>query len=315
VPRESITSSSDFYADLNKLTPYLKSTEALYILLRLPNGSSVSPFAAVTYVPDAAPVRQKMLFASTRIALVRELGSESFAETVFCTTAAELTPEGWKRHEAHGELDQPLTEEERNLVDLKEAEASEIGGTARRGAGYGVKGGKHMDAGPGVVDALKGLEDGDLVMLKIDSEQLIVLEDPGRPVVKSVSAADLASHIDSSEPRYSYFKLKHSALEGQQSAVLFIYTCPTPTKVRDRMIYASSRRSAEVLAETEAGVPLAKKVSGNELFLQGMTDLITLLQMEATDPSDITASTIESEFAPKQEEKSGFARPKRPGRR
>jgi len=33
---------------------------------------------AITYVPDKAPVRQKMLYASTRLTLTRELGEFLF---------------------------------------------------------------------------------------------------------------------------------------------------------------------------------------------------------------------------------------------
>jgi len=140
------------------------------------------------------------------------------------------------------------------------------------------------------------MKDGDMVIMKIDESETIGLEDTSRPVIEGVTPSDLAKHLNANEPRYSYYKHSYAAPEGQQSAVIFIYTCPTPTKVRQRMIYASSRRSAEVLAEQEARVPLAKKI-------------------EATDPNEITAEMIEAEFAPKQEQKSGFAKPKRPGRR
>jgi twinfilin-like protein len=248
------------------------------------NGSKTGDFAAVTYVPDAAPVRQKMLFASTRLTLARELGTENFTESVFVTTAQELTEEGWKKHEDHIKLDNPLTEEERNLEDIKEAEVLEVGGTGRRGAGYGgPSGGLKMRAGEGVVEALSGLEDGSLVMLvsffresawrnwwsrancwqKIDSSEQIVLAEP---VVSSVDPSSLASNISTTEPRYSFYRYSYNGADGPESAPIFIYTCPTATKVKDRMIYASSRRSAEALAEHEAGVKLAKKVPRTELM-------------------------------------------------
>jgi len=38
-------------------------------------------------------------------------------------------------------------------------------------------------------------------------------------------------------------------------------------------------------------------------------------KIEATDPIEITAASIEEEFAPKAEQKASFAKPKRPGRR
>jgi len=79
----------------------------------------------VTYVPDSAKVRQKMLFASTRLTLVRELGIERFRETIFATTKAELTAEGFKKHDQHVQLAAPLTEEEESLGAVKKAEAEE----------------------------------------------------------------------------------------------------------------------------------------------------------------------------------------------
>lgn len=256
-PFETISStSSSFSADLSNLASHLTPTQALYILLRqdAPNNKS---FVAITYVPNTAPVRQKMLFAATRLTLVRELGLENFSEQIFVESAEELSADGWKKHEKHVALENPLTEEERNLVDIKNAEATEVGGTSRRGAGYG-SGGLKMKAGDGVVESLERLQDGGLVMLKIDASETIVLAEAP---ASSVSTSDLASHISSTEPRYSIYKHSYSGASGQESAAIFIYTCPTATKVKDRMVYASSRRSAEVLAEQGAGLKLDKKVN------------------------------------------------------
>lgn len=112
------------------LAPRLKPDEPLYALLRRYDASP--RFVAVTYVPDAAKVRQKMLFASTRLALVRELGTEHFRETIFATSPADLTPSGFEKHDAHGALAAPLTEEERTLGDVKRAEQEAGSGTGAR---------------------------------------------------------------------------------------------------------------------------------------------------------------------------------------
>lgn len=86
----------------------------------------------MTYVPDTAKVRQKMLFASTRLTLVRELGTEHFRETIFVTTKAELTPEGFDKHDKHTAMEAPLTEQEKSLEDIKRAEAEAGSGTSSR---------------------------------------------------------------------------------------------------------------------------------------------------------------------------------------
>lgn len=98
-----------------------------------------------------------MLFASTRLTLVRELGVERFRETVFVTEMQELTAEGWEKHEKHTKLDAPLTKEEEDLKGIKDAEAEESRGTGARASHVGnfdIK----MDGS--VSPALEGLKEG-----------------------------------------------------------------------------------------------------------------------------------------------------------
>lgn len=112
------------------LKPHIQPNDALYIILR--RYPSTPALLAVTYVPDTAKVRQKMLFAATRLTLVRELGSEHFRETFFATTPEDLTPAGFDKHDAHSSLEAPLTEEERSLGEVKRAEQEAGQGTASR---------------------------------------------------------------------------------------------------------------------------------------------------------------------------------------
>ena len=73
-----------------------------------------------------------MLFASTRLTLVRELGIERFRETIFATTKEELTPQGFEKHDKHVTLEAPLTEEEQSLGEVKRKEAEEGRGMNER---------------------------------------------------------------------------------------------------------------------------------------------------------------------------------------
>lgn len=131
VPISTIPSTSSSFDDnLNALQQHLKPDAALYIIVRRYQDSP--RLLALTYVPDSAPVRQKMLFASTRLTLVRELGSEHFRETIFATTAEELSAAGFKKHDAHTKLEAPLTEEERTLGEVKRAEQATGTGTGTR---------------------------------------------------------------------------------------------------------------------------------------------------------------------------------------
>ncbi|KAI1160992.1 hypothetical protein F5B18DRAFT_467117 [Nemania serpens] len=289
-------SSSDFNANLGQLTPYLKTDEPLYVFLR--RHDNAPSLVAVTYIPDAAKVRQKMLFASTRLTLVRELGSEHFRETIFTTTADELTPAGFARHDKHTSLDAPLTEEERSLGEVKRAEAE-------AGAGTGVRE-IHLSSTmnmPVKDDALKALTDLGrgggrvLVMLKINpqDEAVELVPDSSKPA----HVAEAANAISTSEPRFTFFRYRGSRGGAEsKDTILFFYTNPaTPgTKaIKNRMIYPLQKRAVLTMAEKECGCVVEKK-------------------FEVEDPSEITEELVLEELFPKVEAKPAFRRPKRPGR-
>ena len=96
-----------------------------------------------------------MLFASTRLTLVRELGIERFRETIFATTKEELTKEGFEKHDKHVGLEAPLTEEEMSLGEVKRKEAEEGRGMAERKSH--VSSGVSMPVSDEALQALKGL--------------------------------------------------------------------------------------------------------------------------------------------------------------
>ncbi|KAI9678944.1 MAG: Twinfilin-1 [Trizodia sp. TS-e1964] len=292
IPLSALPLTSTFHADLTQLAPHLTPTTALYIILRLdePTGG----FVLISYVPDAAPVRQKLLLASSQLALARELGPEHFVEKLFVTAPEELTPEGWRKHEAHVLLQAPLTAEEEALQGVKAAE--EVG----RGTGARAS---HVSSGLGcplsaeALTALRELVSGtvhSLVQLKVDTAAETI-------ELASVHAASenqaVTSLISASEPRYSFFYYhpkQHAA--GEAVPIVFLYTCPTASKIKERMIYASALNGVVVSAQQEAGVKIAKR-------------------MEASSPEEVTAQSLEEEFAPREEVREAFARPKRPGKK
>jgi twinfilin-like protein len=80
------------------------------------------------------------------------------------------------------------------------------------------------------------------------------------------------------------------------SPILFIYTCPSGSKIKERMLYAASSRSAIQVAEAEAGLKVEKKI-------------------EASSPDEFSEESIDGDLHPKVEVKKAFERPKRPGRK
>jgi len=300
--------NDNFTSDLQQLQEHLSATKATYILLKTHPGEA-DGYAAISFVPNAAPVRQKMLFASTRLTLVRELGIERFRQTIFATEKSELTAAGWARHEASEKVDAPLTEEESGLQGVKDAEAREAQGTgARRGH---VTSRVDVKVGEGVVEALGGLKEegckGTLVQLKyILPDETLQLDS----TTDELAVEDVARTIEAKEPRYSFYS--HPSTAGDDGAgtrVVFIYTCPTNSKIKERMIYSTGKSWTRTVAERGAGLTIAKS-------------------LEATETSEITADVLNEGVSVAGTARvgqdsgkatpggsSGFARPKRPGRR
>lgn len=276
---------------------------------------------AVTYVPDSAPVRQKMLFASTRLTLVRELGSEHFRETIFATTAAELTPEGFEKHDKHAGLDAPLTEEEESLGRVKRAEMEAGQGSGRREIHLSKS--LAMPVGEDALAALGELGKGErgLVMLvsykpplsstpncgstrnyanndgqKINTEAESVELVPSTDNPSTIP--DLTKAISDTEPRFTFFRYTHTHAGTEQSPILFIYTNPSAGgggSIRTRMLYPLMKRAVVEAASSTCGVEVEKK-------------------FEVEGPSEITEEGVLGELHPKAQVRQGFSRPKRPGR-
>lgn len=291
VPGAAIASNAaTFVDDLANLDTHVQPNEALYILLRRADSlaSADKSLVAVTYVPNAAPVRQKMLFASTRLTLVRELGGEHFAESILATEPGELTAAGWAKHVQHTQSASPLTAEEQSLQNIREAEALESRGT--RGHSLAQGGRLALKAEGGIGEALRKLGQGgdNLVQLSMDPQTetlTLVSSCQARP-------GTLASLISATAPTYSFYR--HDDAAG---SIVFISTCPSAAKIKERMLYAASRGNVVSLAQTDGGLTVAKK-------------------LEATNADEVTEQLVLDEFRVEREEvKAGFSKPKRPGRR
>ncbi len=112
----------------------------------------------------------------------------------------------------------------------------------------------------------------------------------------STSARTLSTTISSTEPRYSFLRYTHNFEGEEQTPIVFIYTCPSGSKIKERMIYASTKEGFISGVSSDIGIEVAKKI-------------------EVSSPDEITVASLKEEFRPKQEAKQGFSRPKRPGKR
>ncbi|KAL7903087.1 hypothetical protein HDV64DRAFT_237945 [Trichoderma sp. TUCIM 5745] len=301
IERETLTpvqtiagTSSDFGQNLSVLEPFIKPDVALYAILRRYEDSP--KFVAVTYVPDAAKVRQKMLFASTRLTLTRELGTEHFRETPFMTMAHELTEKGFKAHDAHNALEAPLTEEEKTLGDVKRAEQEAGSGTAIREIHLSKS--LSMPVNEDAIAAMKEVAEGQKAAATLVSCAATERVELATDSLDTSSLTSLIKSISPVEPRFTFYRFTHTHEGTEQTPVLFFYTCPATAgnkAIKSRMLYPLMKRAVLTIAEQDAGITLEKK-------------------FEVEDPSELTEEEILNDLHPKKVVSSGFSRPKRPGR-
>lgn len=56
-----------------------------YFFVRLDSSKNASDWLFLCYVPDVAPIRQKMIYAATRASLTKELGDSFIKDSIYGT--------------------------------------------------------------------------------------------------------------------------------------------------------------------------------------------------------------------------------------
>jgi twinfilin-like protein len=63
----------------------LAEKQPAYFLVRLGDSKTSAEWIFLCYVPDVAPIRQKMIYAATRASLTRDLGDSHFTDSIYGT--------------------------------------------------------------------------------------------------------------------------------------------------------------------------------------------------------------------------------------
>ncbi|KAK0228061.1 actin depolymerizing protein [Armillaria fumosa] len=279
-----------------------------YILVRL--DEPPTQWLVIDYVPEGTKIRNKMLYASSRGSLTRSLGSSVFTDSIFATSKEDLTAEAYAAHRRHVTAPQPLSTREQEIADARAAER-EAGTHSYRpkvnpiGHGVGLKWTDQVE------DAIKTLgqgEDSGLVLLNIDvpTETLTLVS------VTSASVEDLSSALPTSEPSYAFFAWSHSHSSSPRRDIIFIYSCPSTSPIKHRMLYSTSAYPIYMVAKT---------------LLH--PDTVAARRIETSDPKEITEGYLKIELKLSSDnsvsqnasevldggEKKPFAKPKGPNRR
>ncbi|GAB5590817.1 Twinfilin-1 [Umbelopsis nana] len=307
--------SGSFEEDFSELQKYLDQSQPAFVLVRLDSKSSAGEYnwLFVAFVPDNAKVRDKMLYASTRATLTKELGDYRFVDSMWGTDPSEFTLDGYKKHKSHQTADAPLTARERELAEIKleesKAASSHMGTTVRKTYAAGVAVPLSEKAHAALKELGKSDRSHNYVSLRLENEnETIQLDD-----ASSVPAGDLAKSIPSNSPRFTFYAYDHGQPEA---SLVFIYTCPPSSKLREKMLYSCSRGGAIATAEAEAGVKVVKKLETSDPA--DLTEEYLREEVVGASPSPSSGSSgslVGDRIQMLGQKPGGFKRPVAPGRR
>lgn len=268
---------SDFSTDLKQLTENLTCDECCYILLR----HDAEKHAFISYVPDNASVRSKMLYASTKNTLLQELGSGLFDPILFINSPEELSPQSWNKIMGSGNV-KALSESEESLQAVKDHQLYATSNPRRLANDSNNTLSFPLD--DQLHDAVGGLANEVLITAVIDNERLVLAEKSCVPMDGIVEAIG-----NFHSPAYHLY--------NYQERKTFILTCPSGSKVRERMLYASNKQGFL-----------------NSLKSQGLefTNVVEVGDASELETSEITGAPVEDANKPLG---LRFAKPKGPRRR
>ncbi|EIW60075.1 actin depolymerizing protein [Trametes versicolor FP-101664 SS1] len=315
VPSDAVAPSGTLEEDLDKLVDILEDNVPAYILVRLDDPPT--EWLAIYYVPDNAKVRDKMLYAATRTTLTKSLGSAHFTDNIFATSKDDIGAGAYAKHKRHIAAPPPMSAREKEMEAVKAAER-EAGGRIYEGSrarqshvGQGV-GLNWTDEAANAIKELGAAEDSRLVVLSIDpaTESLLLTS------AQEVDVSGLSSALPASDPSYAFFAWPQNITSPPRRDVVPIYSCPSASAVRHRMLYSSAvlsvvREVKELLSSSGSSSTIAsRKVETSDPSELDEKYLIAELGLSSTGASAATAG-VPTEGS----DKKPFARPKGPGRK
>ncbi|KAL7648310.1 UNVERIFIED_CONTAM: hypothetical protein RMT77_000216 [Armadillidium vulgare] len=276
--------------------PYLKEKQPCYLLYRLDSKAHHGGFEwiLISWSPDDSPVRQKMLYASTKATLKKEFGAAQIVDELFGTTKEDVCFEGFKKHRISEAAPAPLTSREE---EMKEIQKLEVGADISIDSRHQTLAGVAFPLTNKAVEALQLFARGKLqyIQLKIDieSEEINLSMKSDELIV-----SELSNCIPEDTARYHLYRFDHSYEGDYYHSVVFIYSMPGYScPIKERMLYSSSRNPVIEYIENVINLGLTRK-------------------LEISEGNELTKDYLLDEIHPKQNlHKPKFSKPKGPSNR
>eukprot|EP00037_Helgoeca_nana_P000222 m.20755 g.20755 ORF g.20755 m.20755 type:complete len:350 (+) comp10284_c0_seq2:1842-2891(+) len=253
------TAEGDEREDYDKcVLAALEEKECCYILYRLDSeGSNGFHWIFMSYNPDWAHVRDKMVYAATRATLKTLFGIDYIKEEMFGTVPEDINLAGYDKHLESAAAPAPLSMEEAEKEEIRSLEVgAEIGASTKKAL---MATGVAFPMTPEAEAAIKSFQSGEVtyVQLSLDGKtEMINLE-----LAETLTCEAAAAKIPTDIARYHLFQFNHNHEGDQIESVMFVYSCPSfKMAVKDRMIYSTAKSPLLLQIEGEIGIVVAKKL-------------------------------------------------------
>ncbi|XP_035459359.1 twinfilin [Spodoptera frugiperda] len=280
--------------DFDKYVPSLIVEDLpCYILYRFDSTNSVGhEWLLLSWSPDSAPVRHKMLYASTKATLKQEFGSAHIKDEMHATVKDEVSLKGYKAHLTGVSAPAPLTDREEALKELQENEHTPQYGTdARQSTMGGVSFPITEDAKQGINDLKRGSYNYLQFKIDLEGEKIHLSK------AANISLTELPQQVPGDQARYHLYIFKHTHESDYFESVVFIYSMPGYNcSIKERMMYSSCKGQFLEIIE-QLGIEIAKR-------------------LEIDDGKELTEEFLYDEIHPKRNlHRPTFAKPKGPPNR
>lgn len=248
----------------------------------------------ITWSPDLAATKQKMLYASTKSTLKLEFGAGQIKDELFGTVQDDISLEGYLRHLKSELAPKPFTNREEEIEELKKSEnLIRINVDSKHKTLQGVM----FPVEKQGIDKLESfkLEDCDYIRFSIDIKGEKILLDK---FYDKLDVNKIVEEIPSDKGRFHLYRFRYTHEGEDFKSIIFIYSMPGfVCTVKERMLYSSCK--SELLS-----------------FLKSVALLEINKTFETSDPDEITRGYILDELHPKKiTDNLKFSKPKGPSSR
>eukprot|EP00158_Paraphelidium_tribonemae_P002694 Partr_v1_DN25592_c1_g1_i2_m20717 putative Twinfilin, actin-binding protein, homolog len=224
-------------------------TEPYFVIFQLTTGS----FMLLSYVPDEAAVRLKMLYSSTKATLSKQLGDSLFTDALYANQLSDLTLQAYQKHVlSKSSTTQPLTQREIDLNQIKMSELNaDISVSTKRSFNNGIS------------LEFSGSSASELEQFSRTAKECLIVSVNDKEAFVTETAPDyhsMVSKLPNDAPRFCLFN-SFDTSETAASKTVFLYICPGASRVRDRMMYSASRHCLIAFVEKSVEIDVKCELS------------------------------------------------------